>query len=111
MLLALTALAVCLLAFDPHPPQRLDTGWDKGNHVLAFAALGALAELAFGPTWLRRRAAALGLLAFGAFIEAVQSTLPARSAEWPDLLADGAGIAIGMLSAAWVLRTLSRRRP
>jgi VanZ family protein len=34
------------------------------------------------------------------FIEAVQMHLPARSAEWLDVAADSAGIALGLLAAA-----------
>ena len=44
--LAALVLAICWLAFDPAPPSSVDTGWDKANHALAFAAVGVVARLA-----------------------------------------------------------------
>lgn len=111
-LLLLTIVAVCALAFDPHPPPAIDTGWDKRNHLLAFATLALLAELAFWPWRWRRARNLLGLLAFGAFIELVQTQIPGRSGEWLDLLADGLGIVVGMLllALALALKWGGRRR-
>ncbi len=110
VLLALLVLAVCVLAFMPHPPPALDTGWDKRNHLLAFGSLAFVAELAFWPSRWRRLKVLLGLLAFGGFIELVQSQIPERSAEWGDLLADGLGIALGLALVAALIR-LGRRAP
>ncbi|MFY9512129.1 MAG: VanZ family protein [Rubrivivax sp.] len=99
-LLLLLALAVCWLAFAPNPPPQADTGWDKANHALAFAALAFCAERGFGRQ--RWRLIVAGLLTFGVFIELVQSQIPGRSADLADLLGDAAGIAIGLLLAtAW----------
>ena len=110
-LLGALALAVCWLAFSPAPPPAADTGWDKANHALAFAVLAVTAELAFWP-WTRRRwFTALGLLAFGGFIELVQTQIPERTGEWPDLLADGSGIALGLLLVAAVQGLARRRTP
>ncbi|MCA0243530.1 MAG: VanZ family protein [Proteobacteria bacterium] len=109
LLLVLLMLAVCALAFAPHPPPALDTGWDKRNHLLAFGSLACVAELAFWPARWRRCKVLLGLLAFGGFIEIVQSQIPERSAEWGDLLADGLGIALGLAVIAALVR-LGRRR-
>lgn len=110
VLLLLLMLAVCALAFAPHPPPALDTGWDKRNHLLAFGSLAFVAELAFWPATRRPLKVLLGLLAFGGFIEIVQSQIPERSAEWADLLADGLGIAIGLAAIAALAR-LGRRSP
>ncbi|MFT3821899.1 MAG: VanZ family protein [Rubrivivax sp.] len=110
VLLVLLMAVVCALAFAPHPPPALDTGWDKRNHLLAFASLALVAELAFWPAARRRAKVLLGLLAFGGFIELVQSQIPERSAEWVDLLADGLGIALGLALVAALVR-LSRGRP
>ncbi|MBK9363989.1 MAG: VanZ family protein [Rubrivivax sp.] len=112
-LLALLLLAVAWLAFSPAPPPQADTGWDKANHALAFAVLAAVAELAVWPHPARRWLTVVGLLAYGALIEGVQSRLPPRSGEWSDLAADAAGIAIGLLLAAPLLRRApaSLRRP
>ena len=103
VLLVLLMVATCVLAFDPHPPPAVQTGWDKLDHVLAFITLACCAELGFR-TWPHKRLlGATGLLAFGAFIELVQTTIPGRSGEWQDLLADGVGIALGQLAIALLL--------
>ena len=109
--LGLALLAVAWLAFDPAPPPAADTGWDKANHVLAFAVLAWLASLAAWPHPRHRLAVAAGLLAYGVLIEAVQSQLPARSAEWADLAADAVGIACGLLAAAPWLRAPTMAPP
>ena len=98
-------LAICVLAFDPHPPESIDTGWDKLNHGLAFAVLAPCAALALQGRRRRWRDAAGLALAFGAFIELVQAQIPGRSGEWEDLLADAVGIAIGRL-AGYLLERL-----
>jgi VanZ family protein len=91
-LLAALMLATCWLAFSPAPPENIDTGWDKLNHALAFAALAFCASRGFAPQ--RLLAVPASLLAFGGFIEIVQSQIPGRSAEWADLLADAVGITV-----------------
>ena len=92
------ALAVLVLALMPSPPPMITTGWDKSNHLLAFAVM----------TWLGCKAypqrlvhVMVGLLAYGAVIEILQSLTPTRSAEWLDLLADSLGILLG-----WALMRL-----
>lgn len=110
LLLGALALAVCWLAFSPAPPPSADTGWDKANHALAFAVLAVNAELAFWPLPRRRWFTALGLLAFGGFIELVQTQIPERAGEWPDLLADGSGIALGLVLVAMVQGLGARHR-
>ena len=95
LLFVLTVLAVAWLAFTPHPPPRATTGWDKANHALAFCAmaLAALGGWPRAPGW----AVPAALLGYGVLIECVQAVVPGRSAEWADLLADAAGIALGLL--------------
>lgn len=102
LLLALL-LAVAWLAFMPDPPKPQLPQGDKINHLLAFAALGGVALLCAAPGWAPAALGALGLLAYGGFIEAVQTQLPGRRGEWPDLLADTLGIALG-LAASGLLR-------
>jgi VanZ family protein len=61
---------------------------------------------------------AVGLLAFGVLIEACQRLVTYRSADWLDIAADAAGIAVGMAVAMaglggwslWVENRLSRSR-
>ncbi len=83
---------------DPGAPWPYE---DKVKHAAAFAAF----------VWLGWRAGyreALhlggGLLALGAAIEVAQFFTPWRSAEWADLLADAAGIALGLWLAPKLLR-------
>src|SRR5690606_16280335 len=49
---AVCLLAVLTLALLPDPDPRLSTGWDKGNHLLAFAVLTFLGCAAFPGRWL-----------------------------------------------------------
>lgn len=102
-LLALQVVVVGWLAFDPRPPTEGLAVWDKLQHAGAFAVMAITAILALPG---RPAGAGLGLLAYGAFIELVQTFIPGRSGEWADLLADAVGVALGLALA----RTL-RRKP
>ena len=97
--LLLLAGLVGALALMPAPPQQMDLGWDKLNHVSAFAVLAVCAV--FG--WRSSRAAwltvLLALLAYGGAIELLQLQVPNRSGEWGDLGADAIGIGLGALLA------------
>lgn len=75
--------------------------WDKGQHVLAFAVLTSWALLLW-PKAVRQ--VLLGMLAYGAAIEAAQWFIGWRYAEWTDLAADTLGIAI-----AWVVCSVSQK--
>lgn len=88
-------LAVLTLALLPDPDPRLSTGWDKGNHLLALAVLAFLGCAALRGRWLVVTA---GLLGYGVLIELLQGLTGHRFAEWADLLADGLGIALGLLA-------------
>jgi len=106
-LLALMLAVITWLALSPAPPRTVDTGWDKANHALAFASLAFSAVWAL---WQRPRQwiwLVLALLAYGVFIEIAQSFLPPREADWHDVVADGIGIAIGLL-AAWPVTRMAR---
>lgn len=70
---------------------------DKLHHALAYIVLTLYFGQLLGPGWGRRVAVVAGLFAYGVFIEAMQSLLPPRSAEFADLAANLAGIAIGLL--------------
>lgn len=98
-LLVLLLLIISWLAFSPKPPESLTTGWDKSNHLLAFATLAVVASLSL--SMLRRaRWVSAGLLAYGIFIELVQSQIPGRSADAADVLADMVGVALGLAVVA-----------
>lgn len=96
VLLVVLVAAVSWLAFTPDPPAAADTGWDKLNHVLAFAALAACGWLAWGAARGRVAGVVLGTLAYGVLVELVQMRIPGRTGEWPDLLADAVGVAAGL---------------
>jgi len=110
VLLVLLIGGISVLALTPAPPTHLSLGWDKLNHMLAFAGLALCATLGWRtPRWLRLTLLA-ALLAFGGLIELLQQLVPNRTAEWGDLGADAIGIAIGLLVASVLLR-LARARP
>ncbi len=96
-------LIVSWLAFTPNPPPQIDLGWDKANHASAFATLLISASWAWP---LRRRWAPLGLLAYGVFIEIVQSFIPGRDGDWHDVVADAVGLLVGLLLLAILTKLL-----
>ena len=106
----LLLLAITLLALAPRPSAAADLGWDKLNHLAAFAALGLLARLAWPAQRLGRWA--LGLLLYGGLLEIAQGLSPNRQAEWADLLADALGLLLALLLAQgwqrWQQRRLAR---
>jgi VanZ family protein len=96
------ALVVLVLALMPPVPHMPTTGWDKANHLLAFAVLAWLGIHAYP----QRMASVLsGLLAYGALIEILQSFTTYRSADWHDLWADGLGLVLG-----WLLTRMQQRK-
>jgi VanZ family protein len=103
--LALLLCTITGLALMPAPPPQANLGWDKLNHLAAFATLAVVAVLGRVGPYARVGGV---LLAYGALIEVLQSFTPTRSAEWADLLADSVGIALGLLLVATWLR-LARR--
>ncbi|WP_372659998.1 VanZ family protein [Hydrogenophaga sp.] len=101
----LTVGVLSLLPTEYLPRQTFNI-WDKAQHALGFAALAALCLNAYPrhkPYQL-----ALGLLVFGAAIECAQAATGWRHGEWLDLLADGIGIAFGMLVWTWRPWALAR---
>jgi VanZ family protein len=110
LLLAILLAAITWLALAPHPPRTASTGWDKANHLLAFAALAFASVWALWPRPRQWGLLAAALLAYGGAIELAQSFVPPRSADWIDLVADGLGIAAGLLAALPFTRGAARRR-
>lgn len=103
--LLLLAGLVAVLALTPAPPRQLDLGWDKLNHVFAFAALALCAAFGWRSSRAARLAVLLALLAYGGAIELLQRLVPNRSGEWADLGADVIGIGLGALFAwLWLRR-------
>lgn len=74
---------------------------DKVKHAAAFAVFAFWACMAdLKPRWFW----AGMLLAYGVGIEWGQSMVPGRDASWGDVLADAAGIALGVGIAGWLER-------
>lgn len=101
-ILVVSAAAILYLATtsEPYPVPSADN--DKLNHVLAFLQLTIVTRLAWpglGRIWILS-----GLLAFGTAIEVVQSQLPYRTFAIADIVADAAGIAIGLLPCPAFIR-------
>ena len=107
--LLLLAGLVTVLALVPAPPRQMDLGWDKLNHVFAFAMLAVCAVFGWRSSRAARLAVLLALLAFGGAIELLQRQVPNRSGEWSDLGADAIGIGLGALLAGCWLRRRSTR--
>lgn len=109
-LATLAAAAIILvIASIPGPAGAPSLfGWDKLDHLSAFAALTLLARS--GWPGARRWITAAGLFAYGVGIEALQgSPLVDRTASVSDLGANTVGIALGLALALWlgrVARTL-----
>ncbi len=101
-------LGVAVLSLLPGqylPPQTASI-WDKAQHALAFAALGAWGLRVY-PRQPER--VLIGLLAFGGAIELAQSCTTWRLGDWQDWLADAVGLALGSM-LAWGLGRYQARK-
>ncbi len=88
-------MVVSYLAFTPNTDATLFQVSDVVLHALAFTYLTAALWVAHhqGESGL---APALWMLGYAVAIEAIQSTLPERSAEVKDLVVDAVGIGLGL---------------
>ncbi len=107
VLVALLA-ASTWFAFAPHPPGVPIAHGDKVEHVVGFAVLAAAAALSLRAGRRSTVAVAVGLAAYGAFIEVVQSWLPTRWGDVGDFAADVVGIALGVAAIAALRRRYRR---
>lgn len=82
---------------------------DKLDHLLAFSALAAAGGLALRAGWRSALLVSTSTVAYGGFIEVAQTQIPGRFGDWADLLADSAGVVLG-LGAVLLLRWLWRPR-
>ncbi|MCG6943576.1 MAG: VanZ family protein [Thiohalocapsa sp.] len=96
-------LAIAYLAFAPLPDPT-GFGWDKANHLMAFAVLAVLSELGWpGPAARPWRLALV--LGYGVLIELVQAQLAYRQGSVLDFAADALGVALylaGKRAALWL---------
>jgi VanZ family protein len=90
--LALSLCVISWLALSPGSPA-MPGQTDKLAHLAAFATLALLADGAF-PLRPFGWAKILPLLAYGAALELIQTTLPYRFGSVADFAADAAGILI-----------------
>lgn len=106
------ALIFFLSAQSSLPGPRI-VGFDKVEHLGAYAVLGLLiarALMAYGVA--RRKAAVLALVLgflYGVSDEYHQSFVPGRTADWRDAMADLLGSSIG--AGVYALGVMRRREP
>lgn len=101
------ALVVLYFALAPVPEREPLTGWDKGNHVLAFGALAVLGLLGWAT---RAKGVLAGLAGYGVAIEFLQLLTPDHHFDLHDLAADALGIAVGWcVLQAWRLAAARRK--
>lgn len=129
-LLAAAFIAIAAIVFSPSPPdldgQRRLAAWlaavhqtwmprwvtfelvEFASNVVMFLPLGLLGAVVFARS---RRAVFAACVVFSILVESVQwALLPARQADWRDVLANSLGAAIGVTLGAWALRLLDGRR-
>lgn len=100
------ALATIIALLPGGPGRASLIGWDKLDHLAAFAALALLARMGW-PSLSRPWLAGM-LLVYGVVLEAAQAhPLVGRTASVSDMIADALGIALG-LALAWSGARLAR---
>ncbi len=114
----LVMVLIFVFSAMPDPGAPLGDLSDKSAHVIAYAALGgslirALASgRASGLAPPRLIAAVLLTILYGVSDELHQQFVPGRTPDWLDVLADGAGAALGvfgMAGALWIHERLRMR--
>ena len=105
----LAMVAVTVLALMPieHLQLPVFDWWDKAQHALAFVVLTAWALLLW-PVHAWR--VLLGMVAYGAGIEAAQWAVGWRFAEWTDLAADAVGVSVAWIVVSGWWRFQSRKQ-
>lgn len=115
LVIALGIAVVCLMPGSSLPRTGIS---DKSEHLLAFGALAFW----FGSIVVRRDLGwlALALVAFGGVIELLQGAMRlGRDAEFRDVMADAAGVGLGLALALsplgrwaqWMEQRILRTRP
>ena len=99
LLTAVFLMAIVPALWAPAVPVTW-SATDKWLHGLTFMLLALWYTGQYAPESYWR--IAVGLTAYGGLIEVGQSMIPYRTAEWGDLVADVAGIAVGLAIAVRV---------
>ncbi len=94
---------ISYLAVAPLDAVVLSTGWDKLNHLIAFAVLILLLDYAY-PRFQFWPGQIVTLLCYGFLLELAQAFIPYREFSLLDLLADALGIAFYGLCRPCLLR-------
>jgi len=107
--LAMAAVTVLALMPIEHLQLPVFDWWDKAQHALAFMVLTGWALLVWPRHALR---VVLGMLAYGAGIEAAQWAVGWRFAEWADLAADAVGVLVAwlMVNGWWRFQSRKQKR-
>ncbi len=93
-------LAVTWLSLTPRDALPQINMWDKPQHLIAYAVLATCGAVGF----LERRQrlmVGVGLMILGSGLELAQAAVPGRNASFGDVVANTAGIALG-LAAVWI---------
>ncbi len=106
--LAASVAIILVLATTSHTDAVPASFGDKFNHLIAFLELTLLARLG----WPRARPLLVAglVLSFGLLLELLQAPLPYRSFSLLDLVADAAGIALGLALAPILVNLASQGR-
>lgn len=82
-------------------------GWDKADHLIAFACMAVCAQRAWPrAAWWR---VFLPLVGYGVLIEVAQAFVPGREPSAVDVLADAFGAALALVALPWLMRGLGGR--
>jgi VanZ family protein len=110
LLLVALGVIVTVLACRPVDAFQPTLGWDKLNHAAAFMSMSFCGYFAFRQRPRATFWVVFLLMALGLGIELVQMGVPGREADAEDLLADGIGLAGGLLMAMGLASRLDRRK-
>jgi len=91
--IALISISILAILPDYNALPPIVSVSDLLNHAAAFSVLSILYTLAYSHT---QKQIAVALISYGVMIEAVQAFLPTRDASIEDIIADSAGILIGL---------------
>lgn len=116
LMLALAyGVLIAWLSLTDHPPQPPGPlGWDKLQHFVGYSLLSLLLCLGLGRWWFGWRCLLLAIVCafcYGAVMEFFQGIFSQhRTAQWGDILANGAGVLIGaVLFRIWRYRNADGR--
>lgn len=114
-MIALAAVLLAVFVWGGSRPEMaglIPSPWDKLAHLTFFAMLAGLLVKGL-PGSLKHTGliVALACATLGVWDEWRQLTLPGRNAGLDDLLADVAGIGVGIFVAAWAMRRLHATGP